>query len=212
MQIQARPLEIWPRPLTKSRRRSPFKTSWDKTVRNLRYELARLEATAVILRLAVREADISVTTGLPRADRPPAHPGVIIAADTKFGALQWLCDEFTSWTANVHAIALTLKRLRLADLYGVTRSGEQYKGWKMLPGPITASADAPTMTMEAAARFVANYTNFAPADVLAKRAIWEKANRAVAKRLHPDVPGHDAANWKMYQDAAALLNHYHARR
>jgi hypothetical protein len=60
------------------------------------------------------------------------------------------------WTDNVHAIALTLERLRLADLYGVTSRGEQYAGWKMLPGPITAGPGAaPTMSMEDAARFAA---------------------------------------------------------
>jgi hypothetical protein len=219
MDIITRPLDRWPREFTPDetyiggRKARPFKTSFDRTVRILKHELRELEATTVVLQVAVvTERDISVTTGLPRADARLQHPGVIVAADTKHGALKWACDACVKWTDNVHAIALTLERLRLADLYGVTSKGEQYTGWKMLPGPITATAK--TMSIEEASRFVSGLTAgaFAPEQIIKHRTVWTSAYRDAADRAHPDRESGSAEVWGKLQDAKTLLDSLHQGR
>jgi hypothetical protein len=214
MQIFTRPLDRWPRDITTMRKVRPFRTNWTGTWQKIRHELRCLEARTVILQLAIDEKDISTVSGLPRDDRMPRHSGVIIAADTKHGALKWVCDDCVRWRDNVHAIALTLERLRLADLYGVTKSGEQYAGWKMLPGPITAvdGGSENHMTLDAAARFVAGLAGVAPGPLLAGRGNWVTAYRAAAKTVHADRAGHDPKKWKQLEDAAKLLNDLHSRR
>jgi hypothetical protein len=211
IRIECRPLERWPGEFTNPRRTSPFKTTFDGTIRKLKHELAALDAKGVILQVAVTERQISVTTSMPMPEIRPAHPGVILAADTRHGALKWMCDACPPWRANVHAIALTLERLRLADLYGVTRKGEQYLGWKMLPGPITAGA--PTMSMEDAARFVAGFGDATAAQLINRRQAWERAYQQAVKILHPDRhKGQVTPGWSKLQEAATLLNSLHNRK
>lgn len=224
LEIICRPLDRWPREFTPDetyyggRRVRPFKTSFDKTRRLLTAELRHLETSAAIVQVAVAEPEISVTTGWPNADVKPEHPGVIVAADTKHGALKWLCDACAKWTDNVHAIVLTLERLRLADLYGVTGKGEQYSGWKMLPGPITAGAGGapvPTMSIDAAAVFVAGAAglNVTAHQVLLSRPAWDKVYRVAAQLLHPDMTGGKPSDdWRRLQDAKQLLDGLHNKR
>src|SRR5690606_24676973 len=58
-----------------------------------------------------------------------AHPGVILSFDSKVGHLSYPCDTFTSWQDNLRAVALALEALRKLDRYGVTKRGEQYRGF-----------------------------------------------------------------------------------
>jgi len=212
MELYLRPLDRWPREFTERRVRSPFKAAWADTTRLLFRELRNLGTGKAVLQMAIEEHDVSPKTGWLRADSEPEHPGVILAADTKHGALKWVCDQFTDWRSNVRGIALTLERLRLADLYGVTRRGEQYLGWKMLPGPITAAApDGGLMTVDAAARFVASHADADAQEILKHAAAWQSAYREAAKRLHPDASG-DPAKWLILHDAATLLNSLHNRK
>jgi hypothetical protein len=225
LQIICRPLESWPgepTPANSRRKDRPFKVNFEKSVTKLKKELRRIDTTVAVLGTAHAEKDISVSSGLPRFDKSPSHPGVMVAADTKFGSLKWFTDVFSTWPNNLHAIALTLERLRLADLYGVTKRGEQYSGWKMLPGPITAgstgSTGSPqaTMTMEAAARFVAEqgrkFGAMVTADqLIGHKSLWQEAYRKVAAKLHPDASKDDAI-WAKLQDAATLLNSLHNRK
>jgi hypothetical protein len=212
-----RPLEGWPREFTppQLRKRKPFQVTDPKlNVAFLRRELVHLGVSGAIVQTAHAEDQISKLSGAPILDRTPKHPGVIVAADTKHGALKWVCDDCAKWTDNLRAIALTLERLRLADRYGVTRRGEQYTGWKMLPGPITSAAQAaaPAMTIDEAARFVAGVVEgVSVTKILGSRGIWEAAYKDAAKRLHPDK-SKDAAGWRQLQDAKQLLDGLHNRR
>ncbi len=206
-----KPLEGWPREFTAPRKATPFQvTDARLNVAMLRRELLHLGARAGIIQTAHREDQISTVTGQPLPDRKPKHPGVIVAADTKHGALKWVCDDCAKWTDNLRAIALTLERLRLADRYGVTRRGEQYAGWKMLPGPITAAAqgNAQGMTIDEAARFVGGVCGVSAGVILESKSWWETAYKSAAKRLHPDVTK-DAGSWKKLMDAKQLLDSLH---
>jgi hypothetical protein len=206
-----RPLERWPRDMTDfiERKRSPFKTRFEKTIILLRAELRHLSAPSGVIQAAFEERHIDSSSGMFRADRKPLHPGVVVAADTRHGAQKWVCDDCDKWTDNVHAIVLTLQRLRLADLYGVPKKGEQYAGWKMLPGPITLGpAAAPGMSIDQAARLMASATDFPADKILRSSSVWQSAYREAARKHHPDRGG-NASEWKNLQDAAQLLNMLH---
>ncbi len=143
MNMLFRPLGVWPRAETKSRRSAPFKATYQSTLVLLDRELLNLRAKSIVVQADVSEDDIRLD-GMLRSDAKVKRPNIIIAADTKFGALQYLCDEFYHWQANVRAVALTLERLRLAELYGVTKRGEQYTGFRALPMGDTPPVGAAT--------------------------------------------------------------------
>src|SRR5690606_7972875 len=67
--------------------------------------------------------------GRPYADARPEHPGIILTLQSKHGALSYPCDTYTTWQDNLRAIALALEALRKVDRYGVTKRGEQYRGF-----------------------------------------------------------------------------------
>lgn len=94
--------------------------------------------------------------------------------------------------------------------YGVTKRGEQYTGWKQLPGGTPMSAP---MTVEAAAKFLAEHgnqslielggwANLARPQYVAER---EHAYRAAARRLHPDAGG-NTEDFQRLQEAKRVLD------
>lgn len=147
MRLVARPLEQWPGPLTPEgmRHDSQFTASWSDTVNLLEKEVGMLAGhdATLVLQLAVTERDCRLD-GWIRADARPAHPGAILAFDSKHGPLRYSTDLYrhgstyggrylVGWQANVRAIALGLEALRKVDRYGIARGGEQYRGWKAIP-------------------------------------------------------------------------------
>lgn len=118
---------------THERRRSPFSATFGTTIGELSRELRALGATRIVLGLGLRESQIR-HDGLPRADARTDDPRVQLAFETMFGeSLVFNVDAFRDWRDNLRAIALGLESLRRVDRYGITRSGEQYRGWKALP-------------------------------------------------------------------------------
>ncbi|MEQ9335710.1 MAG: hypothetical protein RJQ03_00800, partial [Miltoncostaeaceae bacterium] len=128
--MRARPLTTWPGPVTPEgeRVRSPFSAAWWTTLDLLRRELDHLGAETAVLELAITEADIRLD-GLPRAAARAAHPGVVLSFTSTHGPLRYAVDRFRSWQDNLRAISLGLESLRRVDRYGMTRAGEQYRGW-----------------------------------------------------------------------------------
>jgi len=112
---------------------SPFSAPWTRTVALLNRELRMLAGRRVILQADFRESDLR-NDGLPRADRQARSPGVVLAFESrKVGhSLRYEVGTYSRWQDNVRAIALGLESLRAVDRYGITRSGEQYAGWKQL--------------------------------------------------------------------------------
>jgi len=169
-------------------------------------ELGWLGAQAIVLGIAVELDDIG-RDGWPRASAKPRHPGVQVFFDSRYGPLVYQCDMFRHWQQNVRAIALTLQRLRMAELYGCTRRGEQYQGFKALPAP-QANGDDFGFTMAErktrAAFFLAKQSDMDSSEILASADHREAAFRTAAKRLHPDVGG-NAEDFKKLQTARKLL-------
>lgn len=128
-----RPIDQWPSDTRLSHRRSQFKASWPDTMALLKRELRHLTAKQIVIQLAITEADLRVTDGLPRAGAVASHPGVILAFESKHGPLKYASGEFSHWQDNLRAIALGLESLRRVDRYGITKRGEQYTGWREIP-------------------------------------------------------------------------------
>lgn len=216
MNMIFRPLSAWPRPETKNRRAAPFKSTYQSTLVLLDRELSNLRAKSIVLQADVSEDDIRLD-GMLRSDARVRRPNIIIAADTKFGPLQYLCDEFYHWQSNVRAIAMTLERLRLAELYGVTKRGEQYTGFRALPmgdTPPTGVAAAQDFfrTAEEAAEWMVvtlsdRFGMNRPEDcrrLLDEPETLKSFYRELVKYMHPDVGG-DVKDFQKLQAAKELI-------
>jgi len=207
-----RPLGTWPRPETPRHKRKtrPFKQTLSSTYSILDHELYKLAALIpIVIEAKFSEREIR-NDGKIRADaRRPSFPGIILSFETKrLGPLKFLCDDCVNWEDNLRAIALTLERLRMADIYGVTKRGEQYTGWKQLPGAILTP---PPMTVEDAAAFIAKHGGFAPRQVIDVVGVFRAAWLRAVKALHPDTNGQqERPEWKTLQDAKSVLDRHHA--
>lgn len=149
------PIRDWPGPLTGNRAPSPFRgpggkaTPLSTTLRDLTRELAAIRAKDAELLVAIDPSQFRLD-GRPYANAKSAHPGVILSfTHPAVGALSYPCDTYTSWEDNLRAIALALEALRKVDRYGVTRHGEQYRGFLSIeataaPAGFATAADAET--------------------------------------------------------------------
>jgi len=202
---QIEPLGPWTRPITEQRRSaSVFRASWDDTLRLLVAEVEHLDLDGAI---AVRvDADPSEIRkdGMLRARARVGFPGVVVSFTSgTHGPLTYATDAYEarsygdleSWQANVRAIALSLQALRAVDRYGVTRSGEQYVGWRA----IEATAMSPFTNADEALRWMR-----AKVGAEAETATPRGAFRAAARQMHPDAGG-DPAEWALLDEARRLL-------
>lgn len=195
-----RPIEQWPLDFTRNRRRSQFSATWTATVKQLDTELRHLgedRRAPSVLQIAMREQDFRLRDGMPRASAVPEHPGVILNVESRHGALSYPCDTFTRWQDNLRAIALGLEALRRVDRYGITQTGQQYRGWQAI------EAAAPQFTADTAEAFIRgiadNEGDGLDLNVLAQ------VYRRVKGISHPDRNGGDQAQWDRVEAAATVL-------
>jgi hypothetical protein len=137
--------------------RPPFKTGHTETMRLLERELRQVGAIDPV---AISESRFTLE-GRPYAQAIPEHPGVIVSFRKRVirpsgerveVPLSFPCNTYSTWEANLRAIAIALEDLRRIDRYGVSQGTEQYLGFKALPPP---GPDHPAvMTVDAAARTV----------------------------------------------------------
>lgn len=187
LDLQVRPIDKWPGVLRVGNRPwSRFSASLADTLELLARELRFLGAKQIVLQAAFRERDIRLD-GLPRATARPDHPGLILAFESKFGPLQYATDEYRDWEDNLRAIALSLEALRKVDRYGVSKRGEQYRGWRALTTG-TDPADQ-IATQEQAEDFLAE---------------WDGDWRRAAAETHPDRGG-DPDRFRQVMKARELL-------
>jgi hypothetical protein len=208
VRVVFRPVDRWPGEPNRTRKASPFKAGWADTIDLLDRELWHLGAREVVLQLALREQDIR-RDGYPKSNARPSHPGAVVAFDSRHGPLKYATDTFDDWQANIRAIALGLEALRKVDRYGITKRGEQYTGWRALPG---RSAE-PVMTVEAAASFVWRASSIplnTASDILDSPESYRRAHRSAAALLHPDAGGSVEA-FQRLQEAKRALDLHHSR-
>lgn len=213
IEYQFRTLARWPRKETPShtRRRSPFKSTLGRTYEDLRGELEAIGAKGVVWIEAGFERKHIRADGLPYSNAPkPSHPGVIVyAPETKKGPLRFCCDDCWLWEHNLRAIVLTMERLRLADIYGVTKDAEQYKGFAALPPAVPGEF----ATAKEAAQWCGVEDEWieVPGVLMEAGPAWDACYRRLAKKFHPDAGG-DGVGWAKLQKARELIEAVHAGR
>ncbi|GGM52311.1 hypothetical protein ACFFX1_55635 [Dactylosporangium sucinum] len=202
MRYEIRPLGPWIGPVTTSRSpASRFTAPWTSTLDLLGRETDHLGARLVVVQVDVAEGGLR-RDGMLRAGAKVAFPGVRVSFDSRHGPLTYATDAYAGWQSNVRAIALGLEALRAVDRYGVSKSGEQYRGWSAI-----AAGPADAMSANEAARLLAAGTNgrFTAEQLLADRASVALAYKLAIRTLHPDVGG-DAEMFRRVTAARDLLN------
>lgn len=207
-----RPIDIWPGTQTRERRRSNFSAQWRDTLNLLDRELWHLgkggQYAGTVLQIAMREQDFRID-GMPRANAVAQHPGVILNIDSVHGALSYPCDTFTHWQDNLRAIALGLEALRKVERYGITQTGQQYRGWRAIE---SGGAVAPIQTPGAAALVLAriafpndaNITDWAH-KIITHPEIGQSTYKKARSNAHPDRNDGDQTAWDAVEQAAKVL-------
>ncbi len=193
------PMREWPGTMTARRRRSQFASTHSATLALLTRELRELGAKHPTLLIALRPEDFRLD-GLPRAGRVAAHPGIVLSFDSKHGPLSYPCDTFDRWEDNLRAIALALEALRKVDRYGVTKRGEQYRGFLALEATAAPSGYA---TAEDALGFIRAMSGERPEQ--SDLAGVQRALRLAKRNTHPDTAGGTADAFQRVSLAEAKL-------
>lgn len=204
-----RPFDGTPPPL--AHHTAPFSASWASTVELLADELRHLEADQVVVELALRDRDIRVD-GMPRADARLEHDAARISFGSKWGPLVYETGEYDGvpwrripgWQCNLRAIALSMEALRKVDRYGVSKRGEQYRGWRAIPMSTGDPADA-IQTEEQAWAVIADAAGV-PRDssALANGVGRQEAVKRAVLATHPDRGG-DEVEFRKVIRARELL-------
>jgi hypothetical protein len=200
VRYELRPLGTWIGPETHDRKSSAqFRAPWLSTLDLIGRETALLGANLVVIQVDVKDGEIR-RDGMLSARARVGHPGVRVSFDSRHGPLTYATDAYETWQANVRAIALALTALRAVDRHGVTRRGEQYRGWTAIE-----SGSGPQMSADRAARLLAAAGGGTPQEMLADPAARARAYKRAASRHHPDAGG-DAQTFIQITAARDLLD------
>lgn len=176
--------------LTRIRTRSAFRATYSQTLKLLEYEVSCLRARNVIIAAGFSPSMIR-NDGWPYARAVAQHPACAVYFQRGASEnLVFQCDNYVSFPENLRAVALTLQSLRAVDRYGVSKLGEQYRGWLALApaDPAQTLADKSGMPVERD-----------PGGAVS--ADWvRKAYRKAASIYHPDVSA-DQDAWLEVQQA-----------
>lgn len=200
------PIREWPGELTRSRKSSAFRAGLSDTLDVLDREIWQLTDTrsqreSAELLIAIPAGDLWRLDGKPRAHAVAEHPGVIFSLDSKHGHLSYPCDTFTTWQDNLRAIALALEALRKVDRYGVTKRGEQYRGFLAIEA---TAAPAGFATADDALAFLGKFAGLGLAEMKSIVGAPGRALRRAQRETHPDAGG-DAATFQRVSLAEAKL-------
>src|ERR1051325_4819633 len=193
----------WPgrnRPTGWKPTRSPFKfKAWDRVVRELLEEVAKVNGRDVELAIDVRNPAYWRNDGGLRADARPESSRIIVSFTRPDGRkLVFPCDAYGDWQDNVWAIRLSLEALRSIDRYGVTQGDQQYVGFAALP------PGREEMTVERAREIVADLADLEP-QALAFPSVFVVAVPRARARAHPDREGGSTARFQELEQAVKLL-------
>lgn len=196
--LRVAPIREWPGALTPEhkRQRSNFSAPWLSTLETMHRELRELGARDAELLVAIPPAQFRID-GYPRAQAKAEHPGVILSFDSRHGHLSYPCDTFTTWQDNLRAVALALEALRKVDRYGVTRHGEQYRGFAAIEAA-RAAGEHPFTDAPSADRWIVDHYRI-PGDYTLAATV-----RGAKRATHPDHGG-DAEQFRHVMAAEQLL-------
>lgn len=187
--MKVAPIREWPGELTRNRRSALFSATFADTLNLIDREVDHLADTSAQrqsaeLLVAIPAGALWRQDGRPRAHAIADHPGVIFSIDSRHGHLSYPCDTFTRWQDNLRAIALALEALRKVDRYGVTKRGEQYRGFLALEATTVPAAFESVHDAQEWCKQIAGYE---PEETWTRR-IFREAQRVA----HPDTGGNAA--------------------
>lgn len=206
------PIREWPGTLIpdRDRQHSRFKTTGYESYRRksvplgdtlelLDREMRMLGAKDAELLVAIAPGDFRLD-GKPRAQAKAEHPGIILSFDTKHGHLSYPCDTFTTWQDNLRAVAKGLEALRMVDRFGVTKHGEQYRGFLALEA---TAMPAGFTSVDGAIAYLTSVIDGDPeaSGPAGLRTIVRWAKR----RTHPDTDGGSAEAFQRVTAAEQYL-------
>lgn len=201
------PLKEWPGKPTVGRINGRFRVSYAKTLDLLEEELKKLRAKNILIQAWFTMQQLR-NDGWPYANAVPSGPGVVLSFDTSKGSLSFPCDTYLTYDDNLRAIGLALQALRAVDRYGVTKQGEQYRGWKRIAPP----SDNPFGTKEDAAKYVLTQTfgqNGWPAvevgAMIEDAGMRDRRYKIAAAQIHPDKPNGSHELFVRLQAAMKML-------
>lgn len=209
MRWEIRPLGHWTDRETPNRQSTGvFRATWDSTLELLAYETEALGAELVVIQVDAEATDIR-RDGMLKARARVGHPGAVVSFTSDHGPLRYAADRYEQrwsgampgWQANVRAVALALEALRAVDRYGVTRRGEQYRGWSALPAARVGSSVLFDTTADAE-RWMRGCAAEAG---IGSWPSWDGLYKLLAKQMHPDKPTGSADLWERLDAAAGLL-------
>jgi hypothetical protein len=211
--VTVKPLGSRPFPQTETapgdRRYSPFQASWARTCQDLDRELDHLTRFLATLLVDLDDSMLRRDGDL-RANASMWSPRVILLTRGELQGVEhdltYACDAFTSWQANVRAIALGLHDLRRLDRYGIAQRGAQYGGWAQLP-PGTAGGDGSNMTVDQAGALLAGLLGIPTGGTVidAWPSMKSDLYRRAARKAHPDAGGSDE-EFKRVEQARLVLD------
>lgn len=196
----------WPGPVTKGRRRGPWKNlGLSKILPDLERELRALRARDIVVRAFI-PADQIRLDGFPRANARATAPGVVLefVSGVTRNQQRFFCDHYLFWEDNLLAIARTMEVLRAIDRWKVNKGGEQYAGYRAIPAQSSAGNNE---ALYAAASLLARHSGVRPADVLANAVVARDAWRRARLAVHPDRGG-SADAFATVDRAAQLIGAY----
>jgi hypothetical protein len=202
---------LWPKGAKRTpeekRQRGRFKAVWQSTLDLLDTELVMVGARDIEISIDCPERDIR-QDGWPKGDARVRSPGVVVRfTHPKAGELVYPCDTFRDWQDNLRAIALSLEALRAVDRYGVTKSGEQYAGFKALPA---STSDA--MSPEQASAVIAKFSGISSEAIVGFADVADMAFDRARRRTHPDNKdaGGSHDDFTLLERAKKALDEYRA--
>lgn len=182
------PIREWPGPMTARRTRAQFSAPWSSTLEVLNREIRAIAGKNVELLVAIAPDQFRID-GYPRATAKAEHPGIILSLDSKVGHLSYPCDAFDRWEDNLRGVALALEALRKVDRYGVTKRGEQYRGFLALEATATPAGFA---TWQEALTFLHRVAGIEVDPYQAPEIAAPRALRRAQRAAHPDAGGDPA--------------------
>lgn len=200
LNIQIRPITQWPGKENQDPKRSPFKSTYKRTLTQLEDELSKCQArtSSLIIEMWIEPRLIRVD-GQLRKDARPHKPGIILrfVRETNIrrdpqDTSKWICtpqnvsypcDAFTPWEDNLRAIALSMESLRRVERYGVFKYDE------IISRLALPTAEGKLTTRDEAAAFLATHSGIAMKEILVSDTARSTAYRKAAAELHPDKGG-----------------------
>lgn len=207
------PITTWPAhsPPTPSTERKPsgrFKATLSQTINELDAELTMIGARDAAIEVDVSPRDLR-RDGWLYSDARAASPGAVLYyTDAQGQAVTMPCDTFTSMSANLRAIFLTIHNLRLVDTYGVTKGGQQFRGFTALPSSTNVLAMTPLGAAEFLVRATGMEGRHAVPALLTDSNVARDALRSARRTHHPDSGGHHDVFLRVQEAARVLAAHF----